>query len=68
MSGFPVELLGAEAMSYVSQRLRKLSVSEDAWEVLYLDDATGEEWVLDYPESELHGGGVPRLRRRGNRG
>ena len=32
--------------------------------VEYIDDATGERWVMDYPQSELHGGGPPRLRPR----
>jgi hypothetical protein len=66
MSTFTAELHGADAVRYANDRLRKLRVNQDTWEVEYIDDATGEEWVLDYPESELHGGGSPRLRRRGD--
>ena len=58
----PHELQGAAALEY-AQRLRKLRVDPDTWHVEYVDDATGERWMMDYPQSELQGGGPPRLRR-----
>jgi hypothetical protein len=30
-------------------------------EVEYIDDRTGDRWVMDYPDSEQQGGGSPRL-------
>ncbi|MGH8570805.1 MAG: Imm27 family immunity protein [Gammaproteobacteria bacterium] len=32
-----------------------------------MDDGTGDRWLLDYPESEQHGGGSPRLRKLSGR-
>ena len=34
------------------------------WETEYEDPKTGAIWVMDYPHSEYHGGGSPRLRKR----
>lgn len=64
MSVCNTELRGAEAVRYANDHLRKVRVNQDTWEVVYINDATGEEWVMDYPGCELHGGGSPRLRKR----
>jgi Immunity protein 27 len=32
------------------------------WVRLFVDPADVRYWELDYPQSELHGGGPPRLR------
>lgn len=32
------------------------------WEVVFKDPNDGRYWLLDYPHSEQHGGGPPRLR------
>ena len=55
------ELHGAVAIEF-AKGLRKVGVNARTWEVEYIDDATGERWIMDYPQSELHGGGPPRLR------
>ena len=55
------ELVGEAAVEY-AKRLRKVMVNPQTWDVEYVDDATDERWVLDYPRSDLHGGGPPRLR------
>jgi Immunity protein 27 len=44
--------------------LRKLSSNPDTWETEYIDDSTHERWTLDYPNSEQHRGGSPRLQKR----
>ena len=57
------EFLGEAALRY-ADTLKKVRVDADAWVVEYLDEVTGEAWVMDYPESEMQGGGSPRLRKR----
>jgi hypothetical protein len=59
----PTELNGNEAVRYAAEHLREVRTDAEAWTTEYVDDATGEEWIWDYPQSELHGGGPPRLRR-----
>jgi hypothetical protein len=54
----------------VSKRIAALTkshlveIGHDAsgWLTLYRDPSDGRLWELDYPQSELHGGGPPRLR------
>jgi hypothetical protein len=59
----PTELRGAEAVNFAGAHLRKVRSNPDTWEVEYVDDSTGEHWLMDYPHSEQHGGGSPRLRK-----
>jgi|GEM_PF-4986057 hypothetical protein len=56
------EYRGAEAIDYANRHLTRSRVNPDTWETEYLD-AQGRRWVMDYPDSGLHGGGSPRLRR-----
>jgi hypothetical protein len=56
------EYNGEEALSR-TQRLTKIRTDTETWETEFRDDATGETWTLDYPHSNLHGGGSPRLRK-----
>ncbi len=58
------ELHGTEAVKYATERLTKVKSDANGWTIDYVDDATGDVWVMDYPNSELHGGGSPRLRRK----
>jgi hypothetical protein len=57
------ELNGAEAVEYAQQRLKKVRGDAEGWEIEYVDEKTGEKWLMDYPHAELQGGGSPRLRR-----
>ena len=57
-------LTGAEAKAYADTHLEKVRVDPDSWEIEYVDPVSGEYWVMDYPLSEMHGGGPPRLRRK----
>jgi len=45
----------------VDQHLRELARSPDGWSALYQDPRDNRLWELTYPQSELHGGGAPRL-------
>jgi hypothetical protein len=58
------ELTGNAAIEFIGRRgLREVRVDSVAWETEYVDDETGETWILDYPDSGRHGGGAPRMRR-----
>jgi hypothetical protein len=60
----PVELNGKQAADFAEQYLRKLKPNPQTWDTEYEDPRTGAKWVMDYPHSEVQGGGSPRLRRR----
>lgn len=45
----------------VRGHLRQIAVIADGWAVLFKDPADGRLWELTYPQSEMHGGGPPRL-------
>lgn len=57
------ELRGREAKEFADENLTQKSVDSDEWIIHYEDPQTGEGYVMDYPDSSAHGGGVPRLRR-----
>ena len=59
---FDKELV-ARAVDEKKSKLTFAARDLSGWEEKYVDGATGEIWILDYPESGLHGGGPPRLRR-----
>lgn len=42
--------------------MKKIGQDDSGWEIYYEDERTGDRWVMDYPNSEQHGGGSPRLR------
>lgn len=57
------ELKGNEADDYVKNHLQEISVDAENWQGTYECPLTGFKWLRDYPNSELHGGGSPRLRK-----
>ena len=59
------EVLRGDAAIAKTLKLKKISVDASGWVTSFKDDETNETWVLDYPESEHHGGGSPRLSRAG---
>lgn len=61
MTQTPGELNGKEAYDFAETHLRKVN-SKD-WEIEFEDPRTGELWLMDFPQSEYHGGGPPRLRK-----
>jgi hypothetical protein len=64
MSDEPVsELHGNAAKRFVETQLQEVEVDAAAWTTRYRNPRDGSEWLLDYPHSEVHGGGSPRLRR-----
>jgi hypothetical protein len=63
-----VELDGVEAIQYADEHLDKLGVDAVNWTKTYKCPDTGADWLMDYPQSHLQGGGPPRLRLLDNRG
>ncbi|WP_209854717.1 Imm27 family immunity protein [Rhizobium herbae] len=57
------EYSGAEALSK-ARHFINISSDPNKWETEYRDEKTGETWILDYPQSERHSGGSPRLRKK----
>jgi hypothetical protein len=57
------EYMGEEALRR-SKMLTKVGVDVGCWAIEFVDTDTGVMWVLDYPQSELQGGGLPRLRKK----
>lgn len=51
---------GSEAIQ-LSTSMQKIKVDAENWTVFYYDKGSNAFWALDYPESELQGGGSPRL-------
>lgn len=47
----------------VSTYLERVGHDASGWDTLYRDPADGRYWELIYPQSELHGGGPPTLRK-----
>jgi hypothetical protein len=56
-------LEGAAASDYAESHLKVVKIDSVAWTTEYVCPDTGTRWLLDYPDSELHGGGSPRLRK-----
>lgn len=59
----PEQLEGKEATDFAERKLKKLRADGLNWEIEYEDSITGDRWMMDYPHSEAHGGGSPRLRK-----
>jgi hypothetical protein len=57
------EIEGVDAQAYCSKHLKKLFVDGKKWQITYICPVTDIQWLEDYPDSEYHGGGSPRLRR-----
>ncbi len=43
-------------------KMRQVKVDLDTWTSYYLDEKSNTFFILEYPDSGQHGGGVPRLR------
>jgi hypothetical protein len=45
----------------VASHLAPIAASADGWSKLFRDPVDGRLWEHTYPQSEMHGGGPPRL-------
>lgn len=57
------ELNGVDTEKYCDNHLKKVSVDPASWLITYICPETDIQWLRDYPNSEQHGGGSPRLRK-----
>lgn len=57
------ELSGMAAQDYARGHLQQISVDTVGWTTTYCCPESGHQWLMDYPHSEVHGGGPPKLRR-----
>ena len=57
------ELNGAEAKKYAQNHLIKIRVDGETWQIEYKCPDTSLLWIMDFPFSESHGGGPPRLKK-----
>ena len=46
----------------ITEELQEIARDPSGWDVLYIDPNDSRFWELTYPQSEMHGGGPPRLR------
>jgi hypothetical protein len=46
----------------LQNELKELESIQDSWTKIY-EEQNGTLWELTYPESHLHGGGPPKLKR-----
>lgn len=44
------------------ETFKEIKVDPINWVAYYIDESTAEKWIKEYPHSEYHGGGAPRLR------
>ena len=51
-----IKFLIENALEFVTQ-------DESGWQKLYIDRAFNNYWELTHPQSEMHGGGPPTLKR-----
>lgn len=51
----------AEIDHLLTHELEKIAEADNGWRSLYRHRSDGRLWQLDYPHSELHGGGPRRL-------
>lgn len=55
------EATTARIESLISSYLERIAEANGGWTVLFRDPSDHRFWELTYPESELHGGGRPKL-------
>ena len=54
-------ILHGQAAFDLAAKLTKVGAGDEGWTILFVDDNTGEHWLMEFPESSYHGGGSPTL-------
>jgi hypothetical protein len=51
-----------ERIEWLTQHhFRQVAVMDNGWTTLFFDSVDGRFWERTFPQSEMHGGGPPRL-------
>ncbi|MHB0916117.1 MAG: Imm27 family immunity protein [Thermoleophilia bacterium] len=45
----------------IDKSLKEIASDISGWDILYMDKEDGRYWELTYPDSEMQGGGPPKL-------
>jgi hypothetical protein len=56
-------LKGAEAQEYANEHLVEVEADSTQWKIEYVCPKTDQKFIMEYPQSEYHGGGPPLLRK-----
>ena len=57
------QLEGNNAQRYCSNHLENIYADGETWQIFYKCPSKDISWVKEFSNSELHGGGSPRLRK-----
>jgi hypothetical protein len=57
----PGRLHGVAGALYAKEHLVKVKVHDVNWRTLWRNPQTGEYWKECFPQSEMHGGGLPEF-------
>jgi hypothetical protein len=55
------QIKGNRVKDYLDASCIVVATDDSGWETLYQDKFTKELWVCTFPDSNLHGGGLPVL-------
>ena len=55
------EIKGNRVREYLEASCIEVATDDSGWETLYQNKASKEFWVRTFPDSQLHGGGLPLL-------
>jgi len=55
------EIKGSKVREFLEANCIEVATDESGWETLYQDKSSKEFWVRTFPDSHLHGGGLPLL-------
>lgn len=57
------QLVGEDAYRYANEHLHRLATDYSGWVTEYECPCSDNKWLMEYPDSQLHGGGLPSLTR-----
>jgi hypothetical protein len=60
-AGVVADEVAKRIKSLVAYSLVKVATDDSGWDTLYRDPNDQRFWELTYPQSEMHGGGPPKL-------
>ncbi|WDE10651.1 Imm27 family immunity protein [Thalassomonas haliotis] len=55
------KIIGNEVSAFIDRECVEVTTDNSGWESLFKNTETNQYWVRTYPDSSLHGGGLPLL-------